>query len=461
MNFHFRTKQAVVGNVLNIADPELVKLIFVKDFNIFNQRFPKITSARHPVISKNLFGCEYDLWKRIRPVVSPTFTSGKMKKMYPLIDDCLKHLIDNLESHVQSGKELVVKDVFGCLTMDVIAKCAFGTDTNANKDKNNPFIVHGRGVFQVNLFRVLIVNLIPSPILKILKIRGFFASSDSNEFFLNVARHIIKNRRENNERREDFLQILIDCQDAEKVNNEKNSQKTEIDAESHYVGGSDEHKYYKQLHSEKPLSDDEVIAQAWVFFIAGFETTASTLSYCTYELAVNQHVQDKLYKEIKAIENEHGSIDYETLAKLPYLDAVVSETLRKYPPVARLQRHASQSYQLGNTGIKLDKGSMVNILVYVMHHSEEYFPSPEQFKPERFLPENRDQIKPYTYLPFGIGPRNCVGMRFGLLETKLALAKIITKYKFVKSPNTQVPLEFLPFRPVLTAKSIIVGVDHR
>ena len=292
--------------------------------------------------------------------------------------------------------------------------------------------------------------------------RSFLEERKENaEFFLNVARHIIKKRRENNERREDFLQLLIDCQDAEKVNNEKNLQKTEIDAESHYVGGSDEHKYYKQLHSEKPLSDDEIIAQAWVFFLAGFETTASTLSYCTYELAVNQHVQDKLYKEIKAIENEHGSIDYETLAKLPYLDAVVSETLRKYPPVARLQRHASQSYQLGNTGIKLDKGSMVNILVYVMHHNEEYFPSPEQFKPERFLPENRDQIKPYTYLPFGIGPRNCVGMRFGLLETKLTLAKIIKKYKFVKSPNTQVPLEFLPLRAVLTAKSIIIGVKHR
>ena len=103
----------------------------------------------------------------------------------------------------------------------------------------------------------------------------------------------------------------------------------------------------------------------------------------------------------------------------------------------------------------------MNILVYVIHHNEEYYPSPEKFKPERFLPENRDQIKPFTYLPFGSGPRNCVGMRFALLEAKLALAKIITKYKFVKSKSTQVPLTFLPNRAILTPKSIIVGVERR
>ena len=111
-----------------------------------------------------------------------------------------------------------------------------------------------------------------------------------------------------------------------------------------------------------------------------------------------------------------------------------------------------------------------------MHHNQEYFPQPEQFKTERFLSqrflpeqfkteqfktENRDQIKPYIYLPFGIGPRNYIGMRFGLLETKLTLAKIIMKYKFVKSPNTQVPLKFLPIRGILTPKSIIVSVQRR
>ena len=435
----------------------------VKDFSVFNERMASTAPTRHSILSMNLFACGYDLWKRIRPVVSPTFTSGKMKKMYSLIDDCSKLLIDNLESHINSGKEVVVKDVFGCLTMDVIAKCAFGTDTNANQDKNNPFVVHGKGVFKFNSTKAFIINVVPTFILRWLKVGSPGGNKESSNFFINVARHIIKRRRENNERREDFMQLLIDCQNAEKIkDSQEKNQENEIDTEAHHVGGiKEEYKSYKQLHGEKPLTDDEIIAQAFVFFIAGFETTASTLSFCSYELALNQDVQDKLCEEIKKIEEEKESIDYETLSKLPYLDAVVSETLRKYPPVARLNRVAAQKHQLGDTGITLNKGSVVNILVYAIHHNEEYYPEPEKFKPERFLPENRDLIKPYTYLPFGIGPRNCIGMRFGLLEAKLALAKIITKYKFVRSKNTQVPLEFMPNRGVLTAKSIIIGVERR
>ena len=393
-------------------------------------------------------------------MVSPAFTSEKMKKMYPLINECTKFLLNNLESHVNNRKEVAVKDVFGCLTMDVIAKCAFGTDINANEDKDNPFVVQAKRIFDVNIFSIFLVNLIPKFILQNLQTlnQNF---TESFEFFYNVLRHIIKCRRRKNIRREDFLQHLIDCQDAERVNVKNNFQGNDSDAEAHHVGGNQEFNCHEKLSDEKPLDDDEVIAQAVIFFVVGFETMTTTLSFCSYELAVNQSVQDKLYEEIKLIQDEKGSIDYETLAKLPYLDAFISEILRKYPPLIRLNRVAEQKHQLGNTGITLNKGDTVYILVYAIHHNEEYYPSPEQFKPERFLPENRHLIKPYTYLPFGSGPRHCVGMKFALLETKLALAKIITKYKFVTSKNTQIPLKFLTNRIILTVKSIIVAVERR
>ena len=401
----------------------------------------------------NLFSARDELWKRIRTIVSPTFTSGKMKKMFPLIYDCTKHCLNNFESHVINKKEVNLKEVFGCLTMDVIAKCAFATDINANEDKNNAFVVNATSIFKVRFSTILKLFVIPAFILDFFKIS--FVDGKSNQFFVDVARHMIRKRRENNGRKNDFLQLLIDChQDKEET--EKN------DAESHHDLQDETIDDLTNKRDDKQLSEDEIIAQVWVFFLAGFETTASTLSYCCYELACNESIQDKLYKELISASKTDDEIDYETLSKLPYLDAVLSETLRKYPPLIKLERLVCQDkYELGGTGIILNKNDLVEVPVYALHHYSQYYPSPEEFRPERFLCENRDQIKPYTYLPFGAGPRNCVGMRFGLLEAKLALSKVIRKYKFVKSENTDVPIQFSNYGFILPAKRIFVRVKRR
>ncbi len=213
--------------------------------------------------------------------------------------------------------------------------------------------------------------------------------------------------------------------------------------------------------TNKYLTENEILAQAWIFFVAGYETTATTLSFCSYELAVNPECQEKLYEEVSSAIDSKGEISYETLAKLHYLDSVISETLRLYPPVIRLEREAMTDHKLGDTGITLFKGQIVEIPTYAVHHSEEYYPNPEKFIPERFMPENRHQIIPYTFIPFGAGPRNCVGMRFALMEAKLALAQIVRKFKFVRSAKTEVPLKFKTVTPLCAAKSIIVGIEKR
>ena len=174
-------------------------------------------------------------------------------------------------------------------------------------------------------------------------------------------------------------------------------------------------------------------------------------------MALNPSIQDKLIEEINSVADENGDVEYDTLVKLPYIDAVLSETLRKYPPAIRNIRVASENYKLGDTGIELFKGQLVLIPVYAMHHDEQFYPDPERFDPTRFLPENRHSIVPYTYLPFGVGPRNCIGMRFALLEAKLGLVKIIQKYKFVPTENTDVPLK-LDGLALLIAERVIVGI---
>ena len=211
--------------------------------------------------------------------------------------------------------------------------------------------------------------------------------------------------------------------------------------------------------ANKKLTDNEIAAQAWVFLLAGFETTGTTLGYFSYMLATHPDIQQRLQSELINAMDPNHEIDYDKLHALPYLDACISETLRLFPPVIRLERECNTSLKLGDSGIKIEKGHVVEILVYAMHHNEDYFPNPEKFSPDRFLPENRHLILPYTYMPFGNGPRNCIGMRFALMEIKLAMAHILTKYKFTKIDQTEKTLKFQPATPLLSAKCLTVGIE--
>uniref|UniRef100_V5H8T9 Putative cytochrome n=1 Tax=Ixodes ricinus TaxID=34613 RepID=V5H8T9_IXORI len=151
------------------------------------------------------------------------------------------------------------------------------------------------------------------------------------------------------------------------------------------------------------------MAQCVLFFLAGQDTTSSVISFTLYLLAIHPEIQAKLREEVDDCFKKHGpepSLD--VISKLRYLHGVVSESLRMFPPATRLERSALNDYVLGDTGIKVPKGCMVVVPVYSMHHDPDNFPDPTTFDPERFSDENIDSIRPYTYLPFGAGPRNCI-----------------------------------------------------
>jgi len=161
-----------------------------------------------------------------------------------------------------------------------------------------------------------------------------------------------------------------------------------------------------------------------------------------YELALNPDIQERLYEEIESEIDSDGEISYDKLAKLSFLDSVVSETLRYYPPILRLERQVSSDYKLGDTGITLYKGQEIEIPIYAIHHCEEFYTNPNKFDPDRFMPQNKHKLIPYTYLPFSSGPRNCVGMRFALMEIKLGLAQIVSRFRLTRTDKTSIPLIF-------------------
>ncbi|CAF5147143.1 unnamed protein product, partial [Rotaria magnacalcarata] len=154
-------------------------------------------------------------------------------------------------------------------------------------------------------------------------------------------------------------------------------------------------------------------------------------------MAIEPVVQEKVYEEIQQ-ELGDDEITHEKLSQLQYLDMAINETLRMYPPFIRFDRVASQDYQLGDYHIP--KGTIINVPVYSIHHDAEYWPEPEKFIPERFSSAEKAKRHPVTFLPFGDGPRNCIGMRFALLEAKIAIAKTLRVVEFQKCEKTEVPL---------------------
>jgi cytochrome P450 len=141
--------------------------------------------------------------------------------------------------------------------------------------------------------------------------------------------------------------------------------------------------------------------------------------------------------------NKNGEITYESVHEMTFMEMVIDETMRMYPASSRTDRAASSDYEYKN--MKIKKGDIVNILIYAIHHDETYYPEPYKFMPERFSEINKKTRPNETFIPFGAGPRSCVAMRFALLEIKLLLASILTKYKFEKCEKTIVNKYFISY----------------
>jgi len=177
----------------------------------------------------------------------------------------------------------------------------------------------------------------------------------------------------------------------------------------------------------------------------GYETTSSTLTYLAHNLVNYPEVQDKIREEINAMLTRDGVLDYNTLAELPYMEAVIQESLRLYPPISHfVNRVAARDYEF--KGRLIPKGTQVLIPIYQLHKDSEKWPEPEEFRPERFTKENKANVNWTFWQPFGGGPRNCIGMRFALLEIKLALAKLLIKFKLEAGPNTEIGVKSRVFK---------------
>ena len=199
-----------IGNrpVLVVAEPELIKQILVKDFDVFSERNCAVT-ARHPILRSNLVEAQVDDWRRIRTIVSPAFSSFRMKKMFPLVRECVIEFLEVLDNSSTDSSEVNLVEAFGNLTMDVIATCAFATKVNAHRDPDNLFVKNARIIAKPNMVKTVAIQLLPNFMVKLLKIKSIF-NENSNQFFFDLTRLILKQRKTGSaDAFDDFIQLLL------------------------------------------------------------------------------------------------------------------------------------------------------------------------------------------------------------------------------------------------------------
>ncbi|CAG2177842.1 unnamed protein product, partial [Oppiella nova] len=446
--------------VLYLSDPELIREVLVKDFHIFANRREFGAGSDH-IIDRNIIQTRDSEWKRLRTGMSPTFTTGKLKRMTPLILECVDTMNDNIDKIIaknngQLSAPVDMKQITAAYVMEVVIQVAFGRKVSALIEPNNPIIVNARKMFSTSLVKFLTIMLAPN-VAKTFKISPF--DRKVTQFFRDLSLTLIDDRKRGLEtgspvKRADFLQLMLDSM---RDNNEA------IDGSDEYTDSKNAEKY-REIQAtddmtDKSFTNDELISQCVLFLTVGYVSTANTLAMCLYSIAKHPDVQQKLYEEITKFMEQQSSADpYEAFHALKYMDAVIPETLRLFPSAIFLERVPNEDYELKGTGITIKKDHVVHIPTYAIHRDPDNFVDPEVFRPERFLSENIAH-NPYTYLPFGAGPRNCIGMRLAQLEIKLALVNIFRRYVFYA---TEKPLELGVVVPgLMKPKSVDLRISKR
>lgn len=286
-----------ISPVAMICDLDFLRQILVKDFQYFQNRAVYYNEKGDP-LSAHIFAVEGEKWQNLRTKLSPTFTTGKMKMMHStfliVADRFTKHLLPMAEK----GEEIEIRELLASFTTDIIGNVAFGVECNSIQDPESAFRQAGRKIFQsskIGMLSMTFANSFPN-LARLFNIK--IINPEISEFFLDVVRKTIEHREQNDVRRDDFMSLLLQI---------KNTGK--LDGETVDLG---------------KLTFEELAAQTFLFFIAGFETSSSTMTFATYELAMNPDIQKRAREEIQEVLSRHGGVmGYEAAMELSYLDQII------------------------------------------------------------------------------------------------------------------------------------------
>nr|AKR18891.1 CYP6AN20 protein [Phyllonorycter ringoniella] len=423
---------------LIVKDPDMIRQILSVDFSSFYARGMGRDPVKEPLLL-SLFHVEGDTWKLLRQRLTPAFTTNKLKNMFPLIIKCAEKM-EKVVDDLTMKDEYDVRELMARFTTEFIGACGFGIEMDSINNERSQFRELGRLMFNPpwkQKMLTVLYDLIPE-LFQYISASNPVVEDSMSEIFLNLR----KQRNYKPIGRNDFVDLLLELES-----------KGTIEGESLEKGNKDGTP--EKIRME--LDVKCMTAQLFVFFAAGFETSSSATSYLIHELALNPEIQRKVPEDIaNVLARYDNKLCYEAVAEMRYLDMALKESLRLFPSLGVLNRVCTRKYTFPGTDLTIDPGVKVMIPVHSIQNDEKYYDNPTEFRPERFLPEEVQKRHKFVYLPFGEGPRACIGERLGHMQSLAGLAAMLHKYSFEPSKSTKLHLEPDPWSNVVQA--VIGGV---
>lgn len=413
--------------ILMVHDLDLIKKITITDFDSFTDHnlYPNVVCI-DKLLKKNIFAITAkDGWYELRGALTPFFSGSKLRRWFALMQMCSKQILDYLNC-CENTENVNMRHIFERYSNDVIGIASLGVASNSILDTDNAFF-HGckalNDFWGMKGIPYVVYSLCPR-LLPI--IAPGLLKSKVTDFFLRVIRENMHSRLENKIVRDDLVSLIT-----KSIQNQSGMKE---------AGSKVDPAWDKTI--------EEVTAGVSVFLLAGFETVATTLTHVAYELAAHPEVQEKVCNEIEETLNKYeGELTFEAINSMSYIENAILESLRIHLFVSIIDRRCTKSYTIkperpGEKPVHLKKGDCIWIPAGAIHHDPKLYPNPQIFDPDRF-----GKKKPFSLMPFGIGPKNCLGSRFAMLECKLILSEILRYFDIV------------PVKPTISSGPICKGTS--
>lgn len=369
-----------------VSDPAYARYVLLDN----NKNYTKSIAydTLKPLLGLGLLTSEGDFWKQQRKLIQPAFHKKKLEELTAMMVERAEHWVSRIDVYAQKGEAFDALPEMTALTLDIISKAIFSQGV---EDKAQ---VVGEQITLLNEYTIERLHQpirmpasIPTPFNK--KARRSIDLLDS------VIYDIIDERRREGVSKDDLLSMLIDAQDEE----------TGVGMDN------------KQLR-------DEVMT----IFLAGNETSSNALSWTMYLLSQHPEAEARMVAEIDERLDSGLKIDFTTINEFQYVRQVIEESMRVHPPVWMVGRRTIEADEIG--GHYIAPQTNVLVPIFYLHNSTKYWDQPEKFMPERFAPERRNTIDRYVYMPFGGGPRFCIGNNFAMLEMQIIIIILYRHFRF-------------------------------